>query len=133
MMAGIFQSSRGGFTSVRGYRNARIGDYVCRFGDKTGRHCSTVIDTGRCAQGACGLTWTSGSTTDGGDSGGPVYSGTSAMGIDFGWLDEKEQWYDIATRKGELFTPIATVMSKTNTVLCYDEAPDPNCVVRNAS
>jgi len=36
----------------------------------------------------------------------------------------------MSTRKGEVFTPIGTVLSLTGTVLCYDEAPDPNCVAR---
>ena len=89
-----------------------------------------MIDLNRCASGVCGLVWTDRSVTIPGDSGGPWYYGGYALGIHRGWLEEKQYWNSLSTRKGEIFTPIRTVLSLTATVLCYDEAPDPNCVSR---
>ena len=130
MMAGIIRTDWGHFVGIHGHYNPSIGDTVCRFGVASGATCQVVIDLNRCAVGTCGLVWTDRSVTIGGDSGGPWFYGTYALGIHRGWLDEKEYWYSMSIRKGEVFTPIGTVLSLTGTVLCYDEAPDPNCVAR---
>lgn len=130
MMAGIIRVDWGQYVGIHGNYNPVIGNDACRFGVTSGATCQTVIDLNRCAGGVCGLVWTDQSVTMPGDSGGPWYYGTYALGIHKGWLDEKEHWYSIGTHRGEIFTPIRTVLSLTSTVLCYDEAPDPKCVAR---
>jgi streptogrisin C len=68
--------------------STRAGDFVCHRGESTGYSCAEVelVDfapAGDLCGGACLPTWVTvaGPTCKGGDSGGPVFSGTTAYGI----------------------------------------------------
>lgn len=73
---------------TRDRAGTRAGDVVCHRGERTGYSCSTVELTdfapaGDLCGGACLPTWTTvaGPDCKGGDSGGPVFLGTTAYGI----------------------------------------------------
>lgn len=75
-------------TGQRTRDETRAGDFVCHRGERTGYSCSTVDLTdfapaGDLCGGACLPTWVTvaGPTCKGGDSGSPVFIGTTAMGI----------------------------------------------------
>lgn len=75
-------------TGQRSREATRAGDFVCHRGEKTGYHCAEVelVDfapAGELCGGACLPTWVTvaGPHCRGGDSGGPVFSGTTAFGI----------------------------------------------------
>lgn len=75
-------------TGQRSREATRAGDFVCHRGEKTGFHCAEVelVDfapAGELCGGACLPTWVTvaGPHCRGGDSGGPVFSGTIAFGI----------------------------------------------------
>jgi hypothetical protein len=71
------------------YRTStRAGDFVCHRGERTGYSCAVVamVDfapAGDLCGGACLPTWVAveGPTCQGGDSGAPVFEGTTALGI----------------------------------------------------
>ncbi len=74
--------------AVRSRSSTRAGDFVCHRGERTGYSCAEVelIDfapAGDLCGGACLPTWVTvaGPTCKGGDSGAPVFSGTTAFGI----------------------------------------------------
>ena len=75
-------------TGQRTRDQTRAGDFVCHRGERTGYSCALVELTdfapaGDLCGGACLPTWVtvSGPTCKGGDSGSPVFSGTTALGI----------------------------------------------------
>jgi len=75
-------------THARALASTRAGDFVCHRGERTGYSCSTVelVDfapAGDLCGGACLPTWVtaSGPTCKGGDSGAPVFTGRTAIGI----------------------------------------------------
>lgn len=75
-------------TGTRSRAGMRAGDVVCHRGERTGHSCSTVELTdfapaGDLCGGACLPTWTTvaGPACGGGDSGGPVFVGSTALGI----------------------------------------------------
>ncbi|MGY4396684.1 streptogrisin C [Sphingomonas sp. UYAg733] len=75
-------------TGQRTRAATRAGDFVCHRGERTGFSCALVELTdfapaGDICGGACLPTWVtvSGPTCKGGDSGSPVFSGTTAFGI----------------------------------------------------
>ena len=75
-------------TALRTRAATRAGDFVCHRGERTGYSCALVELTdfapaGDICGGACLPTWVtvSGPTCKGGDSGSPVFSGTTAFGI----------------------------------------------------
>ncbi len=75
-------------TGLRGRTSTRAGDFVCHRGETTGYSCAEVelIDfapAGDLCGGACLPTWVTvaGPGCKGGDSGGPVFSGTIALGV----------------------------------------------------
>lgn len=75
-------------TGARGRASTRAGDFVCHRGERTGYSCALVQLTdfapaGDLCGGPCLPTWVtvSGPTCKGGDSGSPVFSGTTALGI----------------------------------------------------
>ena len=75
-------------TGSRGRASTRAGDFVCHRGERTGYSCALVQLTdfapaGDLCGGPCLPTWVtvSGPTCKGGDSGSPVFSGTTALGI----------------------------------------------------
>jgi len=75
-------------TSTRSRASTRAGDFVCHRGERTGYSCAIVQLTdfapaGDLCGGACLPTWVtvSGPTCKGGDSGSPVFTGTTALGI----------------------------------------------------
>jgi streptogrisin C len=75
-------------TGQRSRASTRAGDYVCHRGERTGYSCALVELTdfapaGDLCGGACLPTWVTvaGPTCKGGDSGSPVFSGTTALGI----------------------------------------------------
>jgi len=72
----------------RGRAQSRAGDTVCHRGETSGYSCSEIELTdyappGPLCAGLCHPTWVavSGPTCKGGDSGGPVFAGTTALGI----------------------------------------------------
>ncbi|AHE52092.1 hypothetical protein [Sphingomonas sanxanigenens] len=75
-------------TGQRSREATRAGDFVCHRGEKTGYHCAEVelVDfapAGELCGGACLPTWVTvaGPHCRGGDSGAPVFVGTTAFGI----------------------------------------------------
>ncbi len=75
-------------TGQRSRDSMRAGDFVCHRGERTGYSCATVQLTdfapaGDLCGGPCLPTWVtvSGPTCGGGDSGSPVFTGTTALGI----------------------------------------------------
>ena len=92
-LAGLFyaDTARTLERSVTGMRTrdqTRAGDFVCHRGERTGYSCAIVQLTdfapaGDLCGGACLPTWVtvSGPTCKGGDSGSPVFAGTTALGI----------------------------------------------------
>ena len=75
-------------TGQRTRAGTRAGDFVCHRGERTGYSCAVVELTdfapaGDICGGVCLPTWVtvSGPTCKGGDSGSPVFSGTTAFGI----------------------------------------------------
>jgi hypothetical protein len=74
-------------TGARGRASTRVGDIVCRRGETSGYGCSEVelVDyapPGDLCGGPCAPTWvTVKGACRGGDSGGPVFTGTVALGI----------------------------------------------------
>lgn len=72
----------------RSKASTRAGDFVCHRGESTGYSCAEVAlldfaPAGELCGGYCLPTWVAvaGPTCKGGDSGGPVFSGTTAFGI----------------------------------------------------
>lgn len=77
-----------GVTGQRSRASTRAGDFVCHRGERTGYSCALVQLTdfapaGDLCGGACLPTWVAvaGPTCKGGDSGSPVFTGTTALGI----------------------------------------------------
>ncbi|MDE0136548.1 MAG: S1 family peptidase [Acidimicrobiaceae bacterium] len=74
-------------TSVKAWQSIAIGDYYCHYGQRSNKtRCGTVHGTNLCFQGdtsSCNQVRISGATpvAQGGDSGGPWYSGSTAVGI----------------------------------------------------
>ncbi|HVM23554.1 MAG TPA: hypothetical protein VM308_09705 [Sphingomicrobium sp.] len=75
-------------TTWRNVASTRAGDFVCHYGESSGYSCSTVELTdyappGSLCGGPCSPTWVTvrGPSCQGGDSGGPVFSGSVAFGI----------------------------------------------------
>lgn len=75
-------------SAARTRAGTRAGDFVCHRGERTGYSCALVQLTdfapaGDLCGGACLPTWVTvaGPTCKGGDSGSPVFSGTTALGI----------------------------------------------------
>ncbi len=75
-------------TGARGREGLRAGDVVCHRGERTGYSCSLIELTdfapaGDLCGGACLPTWTTvaGPVCKGGDSGSPVFLGTTAYGL----------------------------------------------------
>ena len=75
-------------TGQRSRTSTRAGDFVCHRGERTGYSCAVVQLTdfapaGDLCGGPCLPTWVTvaGPTCKGGDSGSPVFSGTTALGI----------------------------------------------------
>lgn len=75
-------------TSWRNVASTRAGDFVCHWGESSGYSCAEVQLTdyappGALCGGPCEPTWVtvSGPRCMAGDSGGPVFSGTTAFGI----------------------------------------------------
>ena len=74
--------------AMQGRASTRAGDFVCRRGERTGYSCAEVLMTdfapaGDLCGGACLPTWVAveGPTCRGGDSGAPVFVGTTALGL----------------------------------------------------
>jgi hypothetical protein len=92
-MAPLFMVDKGrkvarAATSWRNRDSTRVGDFVCHRGERTGYSCATVefVDfapPGDLCAGPCTPTWVAvhGPDCGKGDSGGPVFSGTIAMGL----------------------------------------------------
>lgn len=75
-------------TTWRNVASTRAGDFVCHWGESSGYSCAEVELTdyappGALCGGPCEPTWVTvpGPSCVGGDSGGPVFSGTTAFGI----------------------------------------------------
>jgi hypothetical protein len=74
-------------TAARSRTSSRVGDIVCRRGETSGYGCSEIELTdfapaGDLCGGPCAPTWvTVKGACRGGDSGGPVFTGTTALGI----------------------------------------------------
>ncbi len=75
-------------TGARARRSTRAGDFVCHRGERSGYSCAEVeltdfAPSGDLCGGACTPTWVTvaGPTCRSGDSGGPVFIGTTAVGL----------------------------------------------------
>lgn len=75
-------------TGQQSRASTRVGDFVCHRGERTGYSCSEVLMTdfapaGDLCGGDCLATWVAvdGPRCQGGDSGAPVFSGATALGI----------------------------------------------------
>jgi streptogrisin C len=75
-------------TSARTRSSTRVGDIVCHRGESSGYSCSTIelVDfapPGTLCGGPCEPVWVTvaGPSCQGGDSGGPIFAGTTAFGI----------------------------------------------------
>ncbi len=75
-------------TGTRARRSTRAGDFVCHRGERTGYSCAEVeltdfAPSGDLCGGACTPTWVTvgGPVCRSGDSGGPVFIGTVAIGL----------------------------------------------------
>ena len=75
-------------TASRPRASTRAGDIVCHRGERSGYSCAAVLladfaPAGDLCGGPCAPTWVAvdGPTCKGGDSGGPVFAGTVALGI----------------------------------------------------
>ena len=75
-------------TAARPRASTRAGDIVCHRGERSGYSCAEVMFTefapaGDLCGGPCAPSWVAvkGPTCKGGDSGGPVFAGTVALGI----------------------------------------------------
>jgi hypothetical protein len=75
-------------TGARPLRSTRAGDFVCHRGERSGYSCAEVeltdfAPSGDLCGGACTPTWVTvaGPKCRGGDSGGPVFIGTTAIGL----------------------------------------------------
>lgn len=83
---GQFYVASGTRRTATGAANPVLNGSYCRYGRTSGSSCSTVSNLNQCVTTltygtACGLAFTSGGTSSGGDSGGPWYSGTVGYGI----------------------------------------------------
>lgn len=63
-----------------------VGQTLCTNGRTTKKHCQEVRKLGVCSGQACNLVQMGEHSTDGGDSGGPVFFGTTAYGIHKGMM-----------------------------------------------
>lgn len=76
-------SSTRSITGTRTRANQTVGSQVCKQGKTTGYTCGTISTTSYCASGACTWVRVAGNGTnlsEGGDSGGPWFSGNTAYG-----------------------------------------------------
>ena len=70
-------------TSTRARASQVSGEWVCKQGKTTGNTCGTLSTTSYCFAGACTFVYVSGGSvnlSEGGDSGGPWFSGNTAYG-----------------------------------------------------
>lgn len=85
MMDSWFHYNTGLGRPVTGTGYALVGNYVCKYGRTTARTCSTVTSVNNTVTTSNGtasrITFVSGVISDSGDSGGPVYVGTVAVGL----------------------------------------------------
>lgn len=98
-----FYSSAGTVRDVAARANPVDGQTICRYGQTTGAHCNTVEDLSTCATfdgiETCRLVRMDTDEAEGGDSGGPWYSGNTAYGFHTGqvscgflWLSTCDVW-----------------------------------------
>jgi hypothetical protein len=76
-------SSTRAITGTRSRSSQTVGSQVCKQGKTTGYTCGTIVTTSYCASGACTWVHVGGNGTnlsEGGDSGGPWFSGNTAYG-----------------------------------------------------
>lgn len=97
-----FQYDYSKFRSVSRTSNPAVGTIICKFGLTHGYKCSKVYKTGVCSIGYCNLHAATDYISRPGDSGGPWFSGTVAMGIHHGQAT-------INGKKRSLFTRIGAV------------------------
>lgn len=81
----IFRWSSSDVAEVNNRGNAVVNQGLCRYGRKTGRECTSVADVSVCSTvdgtTVCRLVRMHDDTAEGGDSGGPWYSGNTAYGF----------------------------------------------------
>lgn len=76
-------SSTRAITGTRSRTSQTVGSQVCKQGKTTGYTCGTINTISYCASGACTWVYVAGNGTnlsEGGDSGGPWFSGNTAYG-----------------------------------------------------
>lgn len=79
-----------GYRTVTGYRGPVVGDLACHWGATTGYSCGQVASLSECVEydnqpRYCGIAAMDRYISDGGDSGGPWFVGTTALGIHSGF------------------------------------------------
>lgn len=79
-----FYSAPGKLTSVKQVSSPRIGQSICKYGATTKTTCSTVYKVQQCANNYCELAVAKANISQRGDSGGPWFSGTTAIGVHHG-------------------------------------------------
>jgi streptogrisin B len=84
-----FRWSPTGYRTVKSSANPTFGILACVYGKMSGTHCATVLATDTCVAYAgfpkfCGIARVSGILTQPGDSGGPWFAGTKALGVHSG-------------------------------------------------
>ena len=88
-----FQSNFGVYTTVTGQAAPKLGKLYCKFGAVTGETCSTIYKANQCANAPYTGVWTCklwsvyANVSEPGDSGGPWFDGSIAIGIHFGASD----------------------------------------------
>lgn len=82
--------------------NALEGQYICRNGKTTFKHCDNVYQLNHCSGSKCGLTAMHNRKAAGGDSGGPWYYGNTAYG-----LHQGGKFWNFKNR--DMFTPQANL------------------------
>ncbi|WP_214466303.1 S1 family peptidase [Microbacterium flavescens] len=108
-----FRWSWGSYRTVKSYGNPTIGILACKFGVTTGNGCATVVGVDWCAvyenfPRFCGLAAMSGILTKPGDSGGPWFTGSKALGIHSGRSGASSVFTKIGLLPGLLGVTVVT-------------------------
>ena len=122
MMDGKFRSDWGMYNSAYNVGSPSKGDYICKFGISSGKTCGYIADPDACItiDGTLGCSYvtTTSYMSAPGDSGGPWFNGTTAIGIHTG--GSPLGGYSV-------FTRLDRALYVSGTYLCHATSPYPNC------
>ncbi|MDQ1126228.1 streptogrisin C [Microbacterium sp. SORGH_AS 505] len=112
----LIRVSSGGTTrTITGWYYPSGGGTACNYGRSTGNKCTTIFSNDVCWPGlGCGFYATNAGVTSGGDSGGPWYSGNSALGVHKGtmWLFGNKS---VFTDMGNALSAMSVSLCRTST------------------